>query len=62
MFNRTRKRVGHGREREVGNGRRAKREQTGKVSTVVDSMSSSFLLLACFAMSDIVRQRVHVSF
>ena len=43
MLDRTRKRMGHVREREVGGGRRGKREQTGKVSTVVDSMSSSFL-------------------
>ena len=33
MLDRTWNRVGHGREREVGDGRRGKREQTGKVST-----------------------------
>ena len=38
MLDRTQKRVGHGRERVVGDGRRGKREQTGKVSTFMASM------------------------
>ena len=40
MLDRTRKRVGHGREREVGDGRRGirRRGEMGKVSTYLDGM------------------------
>ena len=40
MLDRTLKGVGHGREKEVGNGRRGigKGGETGKVSTYLDSM------------------------
>ena len=40
MLDRTWKRVGHGREREVGNGRRGIRRggEIGKVATYLDSM------------------------
>ena len=54
MLDRTRKRVGHGREREVGDGRREIRRggEMGKVSTYLDGMQQSFLLnLAWLLMS-----------
>ena len=39
MLDRTQKRVGHGREREVGNGRmEIRREELGMVSSYIDSM------------------------
>ena len=43
MFDRTRKRVGHGREREVGDGRRIiGGGEIGKVSTYLDCMQQRF--------------------
>ena len=46
MLDRTWKRVGHGREREVGGGRREIRRggEMGKVSTYLEGMQQSFLL------------------
>ena len=39
MLDRTQKRVGHGREREVGDGRRKiRREEMGMVSSYIDGM------------------------
>ena len=39
MLDRTQKRVGHGRERELGDGRRGiTREEMGMVSSYIDSM------------------------
>ena len=39
MLERTQKRVGHGREREVGDGRRViRREEMGMVSSYIDGM------------------------
>ena len=39
MLDRTQKRVGHGRKREVGDGRREiRREEMGMVSSYIDSM------------------------
>ena len=39
MLDRTRKRVGHGRERQVGDGRRGiRRDQMGKVPSCIDRM------------------------
>ena len=44
MLDRTRKRVGHGREREVGDGRRGiiGGGEIGKVSTYLDCMQQRF--------------------
>ena len=39
MLDRTQKRVGHGRERQVGDGRRGiRREEMGMVSSYIDGM------------------------
>ena len=38
MLDRTQKRVGHGREREVGDGRRGIRGEMGMVSSYIDGM------------------------
>ena len=43
MLDRTQKRVGHGRERKVVDGRRGiRRGEMGKVSTYLDGMRQSF--------------------
>ena len=38
MLDRTQKRVGHGRERQVGDGRREIRGEIGMVSSYIDGM------------------------
>ena len=56
MLGRTQKKAEHGREREVGDGRRRiKRGEMEKVPTRMDGMRPSFLLIfACLTVSDTV--------
>ena len=62
MLDMTQKRVGHGRERKVGEGRRGiRREEMGMVSSYIDGMGQSFLLhLACLPMGGKVYDNVHM--
>ena len=62
MLDRTQKRVGHGREREVGDRRRGiRRGEMGMVSSYIDGMCQSFLLyLAWIPVSGKVYDNVHM--
>ena len=62
MLERTQKRVGHGRERQVGDGRREiRRGEMGMVSFYINGMRQSFLLyLAWLTMGGEVYDNVHV--
>ena len=62
MLDRTQKRVGHGREIEVGNGRRGiRRGEMGMVSSYTDGMRQSFsLYLACLPMCGKVYDNVYM--
>ena len=51
MFDRTRKRVGHGREREVGDGRKGIRGKKGKYQC---TWTAEFLTKSCMSMSGFV--------
>ena len=63
MLDRTQKRVGHGREREVGDGRRGvRREEKGKVSSYIDECDrvSHYILLGCLCVVRYVYDNVHI--
>ena len=61
MLDRTQKRVGHGREREVGDGRRIRRGEMGMVSSYTDGMCQSFsLYLAWLPMGGKVYDKLHM--
>ena len=63
MLGRTQKKAEHGREREVGDGRRRIKSGKNGESTYMDGMRPSFLLIfACLTVSNIVGQCTHVSF
>ena len=60
MSDRTQKRVGHGRERKVGDGRRGiRREEMGMVSSYIDRVSY-YVHLAWLPMCGKVNDNVHM--
>ena len=62
MLDRTQKKVGHGMESEVGDGRRGiRRGEMGMASSYIDGMCQSFLLyLAWLPMGGKVYDKVHM--
>ena len=61
MIDRTWKRVGHGREREVGDGRRQiRRGDVQKVSTYMDGIWQSFLLILHVGLRVTLYGNVHM--